>query len=78
MTDYNSACRGLADRLFEIIRKEDAKFSLDALGLAMTRTLLEVVPAKDATHRQIFEDFLQHTRLAGERVMKVLDQETWR
>jgi hypothetical protein len=31
-SEHSSACRALADRLFEIIRQEDVSLSLDALG----------------------------------------------
>lgn len=71
--DHNEACRVLADRLFEVVRQEDISLSLDALGMAMTRTLLASVPATGKTHREIFESFMEHTRRAGERVMKVFD-----
>jgi hypothetical protein len=45
------------------------------LGMAMTRVLLGLVPAPGKTHREIFEDFMEHTRNAGEHVMKILDLE---
>jgi hypothetical protein len=75
MSDDNhvAECRLLADRLFEIIHQEHPSLALDALGMAMTRVLLGAIPAAGKTHRQIFEAFMNHTRLAGEHVMKVLD-----
>jgi len=72
-SEHHAACRALADRLFEIIYREDASLSLDALGMTLTRVLLEAVPVAGKTHREVFEDFMEQTRRVGERVMKVLD-----
>jgi hypothetical protein len=69
------AYRALANRLYETVRQEDVGLALDAFGIAMTRVLLEAVPAPGKTHRQVFEGFMTHIRNAGEHVMKVLDLE---
>lgn len=72
-SDHSLALRALANRMLDITRQEDVSLALDALGMAMTYVLLTSVPADGKTHRQIFEDFMEHTRTAGEHVMKVLD-----
>jgi len=72
---YRVVCRLVADEVFETVRKQEINVAMDALGMAMTRVLMASVPAPGRTHRQVWEDFLDHVTRSGESALRVLDDE---
>lgn len=69
---YRAVCRSVADDLFEIARKAEINVAMDALGMAMVRVLLESKPKTGRTHRQVWENYLEHVQSSGESALQLL------
>jgi hypothetical protein len=56
------ATRELADRLFAVLRAEDADLALDAIGMTILRVLLSADPDPGVTRQEVIEQWIDQLR----------------
>jgi hypothetical protein len=56
------ATRELADKLFDLIRAEDAPLALDAIGITIVRVLMSAAMTPGVTRQEVIEGWMGQLR----------------